>query len=960
MKPPHPANEEHRLEVLQDYSILDTPAEAEFDALTRLAAHVCQAPIALISIVDVARLWFKSRVGLETSQIDRDVSFCGHAILQPDPLVIGDATKDARFADNPLVTRPPRIRAYAGIPILTPEGTALGTLCVMDTAERTFTPTQIETLKQLATIIRTHLDHLRQLRRADHQTQQTVKLARTVVELQTEVHRRRTAEEESRRYADLVQNIQLGLAVWRLEEAGNPKSFRLIAVNPAASRASGIPMDALVGKPMAEVLPHFLQTDLPQRFIDVIVTGAAMDLGLFTYEDERITRRDFRVRAFPLPHQSVGIAFENVTDQRLLEQAQLENQARKAAILDSAPDAIVTIDFEGKVFEWNQAAERIFGHRRPAVLGKELAALVFTPGSRDRFRATLATYIRTGQSPLVGRRLEITARRADGSEFPAEISVGRVARDGAPIFTGFIRDITERRRFEEALRASQALYSSLVESLPQNVFRKDLEHRFTFANATFSATFSRRLEDIIGRSDFDFFPPAAATRLRDQDRRVIQTADALEAVEEVELPGVGLRHIQVVKSPICNALGTVVGIQGMFWDITERVILEEQLRQAQKMETVGQLAGGVAHDFNNLLTVIQGHASMLLATDSLQPKQTTALQHIATAADRAAHLTRQLLTFSRKQMLQPVLLDLNQLVHCLLDMLQRSLGEDVVLHTSLDPALPSVLADPVMLEQVLLNLAANARDAIPGGGQLSITTAACLLTGDDVAQRPDAQPGPHIQLSVADTGTGIPSELVARIFEPFFTTKDIGKGTGLGLATVYGIIKQHRGWITVDSEIGAGTTFHVFLPATTKPAPPTAPPPDPGTPSCGGLETILVVEDEPALRSLVRGILEHSGYTVLEAASGKAALEVWEQHPDPIDLLLTDMIMPDGVSGRELAAKLKATHPTLHILYTSGYSPDVVGANFALEEGVNFLAKPYSPRQLAETVRNCLDRTPVG
>jgi CheY-like chemotaxis protein len=265
-----------------------------------------------------------------------------------------------------------------------------------------------------------------------------------------------------------------------------------------------------------------------------------------------------------------------------------------------------------------------------------------------------------------------------------------------------------------------------------------------------------------------------------------------------------------------------------------------------------------------------------------------------------------------------------------------------------------------MLEQVLLNLAANARDAMPGGGQLSISTAACLLTGDDVAQRPDAQPGPHIRLSVADTGTGIPPELVARIFEPFFTTKDIGKGTGLGLATVYGIIKQHRGWITVDSQIGAGTTFHVFLPATTKPAPPAAPPPDPGTPTRGGLETILVVEDEPALRSLVRGILEHSGYTVLEAASGKAALEVWEQHRDRIDLLLTDMIMPDGVNGRELAVKLQATLPTLRILYTSGYSPDVVGADFVLEEGVNFLAKPYSPRQLAETVRNCLDRTSVG
>jgi two-component system, cell cycle sensor histidine kinase and response regulator CckA len=421
------------------------------------------------------------------------------------------------------------------------------------------------------------------------------------------------------------------------------------------------------------------------------------------------------------------------------------------------------------------------------------------------------------------------------------------------------------------------------------------------------------------------------------------------------LPDLGPRHLQLIRSPITNATGSIVGLQGMLWDITDRVQLEAHLRQAQKMETVGQLAGGVAHDFNNLLTVIQGHASILLAADRAKPTEIASLRQIVAAAERAAYLTRQLLAFSRKQMLQPVLLDVNQLVQQLTDLLRRTVGENILVHFEPHPDLPPIQADPVMIEQVLLNLAVNSRDAMPKGGRLDIRTQLAQIDETLANSQPEASPGRYVQIVVSDTGTGIDPEHLAHIFEPFFTTKEVGKGTGLGLATVYGIVKQHHGWITVASEPGQGTRFQIHLPAAVGSPGPAPAPAAPAPPTRGGPETILVVEDEPALRTLVRHILEFSGYTVLEAATGRAALSIWREHRARIDLLLTDMIMPDGINGRELALQLQADRPALRVLYTSGYGTDIVGVNFVLQEGVNFLQKPFNPRVLAEAVRSCLD-----
>lgn len=390
-------------------------------------------------------------------------------------------------------------------------------------------------------------------------------------------------------------------------------------------------------------------------------------------------------------------------------------------------------------------------------------------------------------------------------------------------------------------------------------------------------------------------------------------------------------------------------------EMEERARLEQAFRQSQKMEAVGQLAGGVAHDFNNLLTVIRGYLCLVLGDEKLAAKFKEPLQQVDAAAQRAANLTRQLLTFSRKQLVQREALDLNEVITHITRMLHRLLGEDVSLQIETTPELPHIFADRAMMEQVLVNLAVNARDAMPNGGRLRIETRRDEILSGPIAPDSEARPGRFVCLTVADTGTGIAAEVMTHLFEPFFTTKAVGKGTGLGLATVYGIVKQHDGWIEVTSEPGHGARFKIYLPEHRPAAPArTTTGTAPARPQ-GGSETIFLVEDEPALRGVAAKVLRNYGYHVITAASGAEALQTWPSHADQVDLLLTDMVMPDGVSGGELAQRLRAAKPELKVLFSSGYSTDLVGRNAYLQDGKNFLPKPYNPDKLAHTVRRCLD-----
>jgi two-component system cell cycle sensor histidine kinase/response regulator CckA len=380
---------------------------------------------------------------------------------------------------------------------------------------------------------------------------------------------------------------------------------------------------------------------------------------------------------------------------------------------------------------------------------------------------------------------------------------------------------------------------------------------------------------------------------------------------------------------------------------TERETLKEQYLQSQKMEAIGQLAGGVAHDFNNLLTVILGYSELLLSGMGDADRRRDLVEQMKRAGERAAGLTRQLLAFSRRQVLAPRVLDLNAVVADLEKMLRRIIGEDVTLETNLQPGLGPVKADPGQIEQVLINLAVNARDAMPTGGQLVLETRNVEL--DEASVRP----GPHVLLAVSDTGHGMTPEIQARIFEPFFTTKEKGRGTGLGLATVYGIVQQLGGHIAVSSAPSRGTTFQVYLPRTREAAAPGKPSRS-TAPAPRGSETVLLVEDEDAVRSLARLVLRQAGYRVLEAPGGDEALRVVGRHQGPIHLLVTDVVMP-GQDGRQVAERLLGSHPGLKVLFLSGYTDDVVVRHGILEDQVHFLAKPYSPAVLAQKVREVLD-----
>jgi two-component system, cell cycle sensor histidine kinase and response regulator CckA len=375
------------------------------------------------------------------------------------------------------------------------------------------------------------------------------------------------------------------------------------------------------------------------------------------------------------------------------------------------------------------------------------------------------------------------------------------------------------------------------------------------------------------------------------------------------------------------------------------------LLHAQKMEAVGQLAAGVAHDFNNLLTVIQGHANLRLSGDHAGDAAKASFQTIRDAAERGASLTRQLLAFSRKQVIQQKTINLNSVLQKVGDMLGRLLGEHITLNLALEPELPCIYADPCSLEQVVMNLALNAKDALPNhGGQLSISTSRVHLTPGECSSSPEATAGNFVRLVVSDTGCGMDPSTKSRIFEPFFTTKEVGKGTGMGLAIVYGIVKQHAGWIEVSSQLGLGSSFTIFLPIREGHEQSSLAPLSPENIQ-NGHQTILVAEDEPALRELIVAVLESYGYRPLVAASGVEALHLWQKHASSVDLLFTDIVMPEGVSGWQLAERLSSENPDLKIVLTSGYSKELEAGNRKLPANCTFLPKPYRPTQLLQILQ---------
>ncbi|AMV29198.1 Blue-light-activated protein [Gemmata sp. SH-PL17] len=906
----------------------------------------------------------------------------------------------------------------------------------------------------------------------------------------------------------------------------------------------------------------------------------------------------------------VGIS-RNIQALKEAENTLRASEARTKAVIQTALDCIIVIDAQGRVLEFNPAAERVFGCTRGEVLGTEMADLFIPPEHRDAHRAGMLRYLATGEGPVLGRRLELPALRKGGERFVAELSIGRNPGD-PPTFTGFLRDITDRKRDEEALRQERDRFARLaavspgvihsfrlrpdgtrcfpyaspriadiygvppealaentlavralvhpddmtrlqadlaesartmsvwhsehrvqhpvrgeiwveyrsaparepdgsilwhgvltdvterkraqveldrrraeleliLDTVPALIFFKDRAHRLVRVNRELARLVGRPRGELEGRTDEELGSPHAARYHRDEDAIMASGRPLLGVIEPLHT-ATGTRWLQTDKVPYRDGTGTVAGVVGFaidvtdrrvaeealrrtqerlrsvissspavlythtvesgriggiawmsenvrgmlgfapedvadraWWgvnahpedrdrvtvaagkdlfangrvteeyrvrhrsgqyrwvraelrlvrastgepvevvgswsDVTERKQVEEQFRQAQKMEAVGRLAGGVAHDFNNLLTIINGYADLLIGSTPAADPTYKAITAIAAAGERAAGLTAQLLAFSRKAIIEPKVLDLNELVSQSARLLARLIGEDVTLSTVLDPGLARVKVDPGQIEQVVMNLVVNARDAMPTGGRLTIETRALTVVPGDAAC-PDVEPGGYAQLNVSDTGSGMTDEVKARIFEPFFTTKEQGKGTGLGLATVYGIVKTYGGHIDVHSEVGAGTTFKLLFPVVTQEAPRSAAAETASAPR--GAETVLLVEDDAGVRGVAKIALRTHGYEVLEADCGADAVRVIARHPGVIHLLITDVVMP-GVGGREVAEAVRARYPGVKVVYMSGYTDDAVVRHGIGAATDAFLQKPFTPFSLARKVREVLD-----
>jgi len=620
-----------------------------------------------------------------------------------------------------------------------------------------------------------------------------------------------------------------------------------------------------------------------------------------------------------------------------------------AAAVESSDDAIITKTLDGVITSWNRGAERIFGYRAHEILGKPITLLV--PPELMAEEISILNRIRKGDRV---DHYETHRVRKDGSRIEISLTVSPILdAEGRIVGASKIaHDVTKLRAAEASMERAQDRLRALSDANLIGIFAADFDGRILEANAIFLKMVGYTEEDLSsGKVRWDVMTPP---EYQETDRRAaeqLKSTGQMAPYEKEYIRKDGSKvPVLVGVAPMKNTAESVIAFA---IDLGERKRLEEQLRQSQRMEVVGRLAGGVAHDFNNLLTPILGYSEIILSRLAPDDSLREELQEIQKAGERAAGLTRQLLAFSRKQVLQPKVVDLNGLISDASKLLRRLIGEDVTLALELAPKLRRTKVDPGQVEQVLMNLAVNARDAMPRGGKLTVETANVDL-GDDYAKtHAEVTPGPHVLLAVSDTGVGMDKKTMARLFEPFFTTKEQGKGTGLGLATVHGIIKQSRGHIWVYSEVGRGTTFKIYLPEEREGVF-VAEGKAPDRRSDRGTETILIVEDDESLRVFAAKALTMRGYTVLEAKHGENALLVSKTHQGGIDLLLTDVVMP-GMSGREAARQLLTSRPRMKVLYMSGYTENAIVHHGVLDEGTVLLEKPFTPESLARQVRALLD-----
>jgi PAS domain S-box-containing protein len=618
-------------------------------------------------------------------------------------------------------------------------------------------------------------------------------------------------------------------------------------------------------------------------------------------------------------------------------------------ILHSAVAAIISIDSEGHIQTVNPAAEQMFGYSARELFGRNINMLMPEP-YRSQHDTYIAKYLTTGRRQIIGIGREVAGLRKDGRTFPMHLSVGEFAIGGARYFTGTIVDLSAQRAAEQRFEREQALFRAIFESLPDPLVICDAGAAIRLVNPSFTRVFGYSEAEVLGENLAGLFESpetwhglvAAQAGPREANAKANQVQFRRKSGE--------LFPAETVDGVIVGTSGSALGRLVLIHDVTAVRQQEAILLQAQRMEAVGQLTGGVAHDFNNLLTVILGNIELL------EPKLTDGLsQSLAgearEAAEMGARLTDRLLTFARRQRLETKSLNLNEFVLGLTELLRRTIGAPIDLSTALAPDLWPTIADPAQVENAVLNLVLNARDAMPEGGRLVIETFNATLDEADIASAPGMTPGDYVVLCVADTGHGMPPEVRARAFEPFFTTKAAGKGSGLGLATIYGFARQSGGNVTICSEVGKGTTVNIYLPRAgerTERAAGTEPAAD-----AGKGESVLVVEDDDRVRRLTVLRLKELGYRVLEAGHGAAALAILSDTP-AIDVVFSDLVMPGGISGFDLARQVREHYPGTLVILTSGYSAELLDQAEVAEVGFKVLRKPYRQAELARAFRAAL------